>query len=262
MTLGPIEGVLDVAETRGLEGVRLRLMLGRFAPGWAKDIGSGPIPFQVTESGETSTGTIGDLWDPDYQAEARELFLAVAARYDTDPRLRLVFASGGMTWYAEPFIRSLSQAPNRSALLEAGYTKEADQALEKAQLEWMAPFTETPVGLAYNPWQFLSPDGTWGSSIPFMAEVMDYHAALFDVRTVLQNNSIRSSYITDVPPMYAAFLEHPQITHQFQTAAASRVGDEEATIRWAHDYLGANGVEYAGTLDDATYTELDALLTG
>jgi hypothetical protein len=260
ITLGPIESALDTAESRGLDGVRLRVMVGRLSPQWAKELGDGPIPFQVTESGVTSYGTIPDIWEWDYRTEVRELFAAIAAQYDSDPRLRLVFATGMMTWYAESFIRSFAEAPNRTAVLAAGYTKELDADLQKWQLDWMLPFVQTPVGLAYNPWQWMNPDGTWGSSIPFMEEVMDYHTFQFGARTVLQNNSIRSSYIGAVPAMYTSFLERPGVVHQFQTAAANRVGDEEATIRWAHDYLGANGVENAGNLTNAQYAELDALL--
>jgi hypothetical protein len=62
--------------------------------------------------------------------------------------------------------------------------------------------------------------------------------------------------------MYQAFVDRLQAVHQFQCAAAARFGDEEATIRWAHGYLNATGVEHAGKLSEATHAELDALLKG
>lgn len=257
-TTAPVDLLLDEAESRGQQ-VRIRPMLGKDAPQWAKEIGDGPLAFSVTEGGTTQSGTIPDLWEPEYQAAA-EAFLGWLAAYDSEPRVALVFASAGMTWYAEPFIRSFGN--NRDVLVAAGYTDEADRALQSWQLQIMTAWTRTPVGLAYNPWQYLDDAGTFRSSIPVMAEVMDEHLALFGERTVLQNNSIEEGDIASPRPMYQAFVDRPQAAHQFQCAAASRVGDEEATIRWAHSYLGATGIEHAATLTEAKLAELDALLRG
>jgi hypothetical protein len=264
MTLDPIESALDTAQSRDLDGVRLRVFAGRHAPAWAKDIGDGPIGYVEPQNGQT--GAIPDVWDPAYQAEVAELFAAICGSYDADPRLRLLFASGAMTWYAEPFIRGIASPENRQALLAAGYTKEADAAAQRWQLDIMAPCTQTPIGLAYNPWQFVNADGTGGSSVAFMAEVMDHHIASFGERTVLQNNSIRSSFIGSPPPMYAEFrarLLAPGTT-QYQTAAAVRIGDAAATMDWAIDYLQASGVElvdnYAAVHTDAELADYDRRL--
>jgi hypothetical protein len=259
ITLAPIESILDTAESRGLAGVRLRVMLGWFAPAWAKAIGDGPVPYTHCHGGVTQ-GTIPDLWDPNFQDEARELFAAIAARYDADPRLRLIFASGGMTRYAEPLIRGIACPENRTALLAAGYTRAGDMALQHAQLDWMRPFQRTPIGLAYFVLQYINPDGSVGTSIPDMETIMDYHIASFGDRTVLQNNSIRSSYIDAPPPFYASFRERvpgPGTT-QYQTAATTRIGDADATMNWAIDYLKASGVELVGGYPDLS---TDAELT-
>jgi hypothetical protein len=264
VTLAPIESVLDTAESRGFDGVRLRFSFGADAPTWAKAIGDGPIDY-VEPQGGTMT-TIPDVWDPAYQAEVAELMAAVAARYDADPRVLLVFASGAQTYYSEPFIRGITEQRNRTNLLAAGYTKALDQAAQKWQLDIMRVFHETPVGLAYNPWQYVNPDGSGGGSVAFMAEVMDYHLSLFGDRTVLQNNSIRSSYISDPPPMYAEFLSRLDApgTTQYQVAGALRIGDADATMRWAIDYLQASGVElvngYPEYYTDAELTTYDSAL--
>lgn len=245
MVAAPIESVLVAAEKGRLEGVRLRVMLGSSSPEWAKQIDDGPVTYQHIHGGVRLL-TIPDLWSPTWQTEAAELFAWIASRYDADPRLRLVFATGGMTLYGEPFQRAFEgSALNRANLPAAGYSKSSDAALQKAQLDWMRPFVLTPVGLAYTPWQHLNSDGTAGSSIAFMADVMDYHVALFGERTVLQNNSIRSSFIGSVPPYYAEFLRRlaaPGST-QYQTAAAARIGDAPATMEWAIEHLRADGVE-------------------
>ncbi len=264
-TLGPIEGLLDTAQARGLEGVRLRVMLGRFSPEWAKAIGDGPVPYTHVHGG-TETGTVPDLWDPNWQAEAAELFGQIAARYDADPRLRLIFATGGMTWFGEPLLRAISYEPNRTNLLAAGYTRAADEALQRAQLDWLKAFKLTPVGLAYNPYQFIRADGTAGTDLAFVSTLMDYHIASFGSRTVLQNNSIRSSYIDAVPPLYRLFLDRTAApgTTSYQTAANVRIGDADATMAWAIDYLSASGVElvdaYPTVHTDAELANFDTAL--
>jgi hypothetical protein len=255
----PLDSVLAECEARG-QTWRIRPMLGKDAPEWAKQLGAGPIPFSITEHGKRQTGTVSDVWDPGYQDAAAGFMAWLAAEVDADPLVALVFASAGMTWYAEPLIRTYPE--NEQALIAAGVTMEADAFVQKWQLDIMTPFTRTPVGLAYNPWQHRRPDGTIENDTRYMAEVMDHHIALFGERTVLQNNSIRDQDISYPRPMYRAFVERPHAVHQFQCAAAGRVGDEEATIRWAHRHLNATGVEHSGTLTEATYAELDAVLKG
>jgi hypothetical protein len=266
MVAAPIESVLGAAEEHGLEGVRLRVMLGTSSPDWAKQIADGPVTYEHIHGG-VQLLSIPDLWAPEWQTEAAELFAWIASRYDADPRLRLVFATGGMTLYGEPFQRAFEgSALNRENLPAAGYSKSRDAALQKAQLDWMRPFTLTPVGLSYNPWQYLGPDGGPRSSTSFMAEVMDYHIALFGERTVLQNNSIRSSFIGSVPSFYDEFLRRlgaPGST-QYQTAAVVRIGDARATMEWAIRYLRADGVElpngYANLITAAQLARYDIRL--
>jgi hypothetical protein len=176
VTLGPIENALDTAESRGLTGVRLRIMPGAFAPDWAKALGTGPIPYVEPQS--DIPATVPCVWCAEYRAEVQELFNAIAARYDSDPRVLAVFATGGATYYGEPFIRGFSEPTNRQAFLAAGYTQALDKAVQKWQLDIMQVFQQTPVGLAYNPWQFIRDDGGFGSSVPYAAEVMDHHLAL------------------------------------------------------------------------------------
>ena len=264
-TLGPIESQLDAAEARGLAGVRLRVMLGRYSPDWAKAIGDGPVTYTHVHGGAV-TGTVPDLWDPSWQAEAAELFAEIAARYDTDPRLLLIFATGGMTWYGEPLLRAVSYEPNRTNFLAAGYTRTADEALQRVQLDWLKAFKLTPVGLAYNRYEFIRADGTAGSDLTFVGSLMDHHIANFGARTVLQNNSIRSDYIGAVPPLYELFLDRSAApgTTSYQTAAAVRIGDADATMHWAIDYLKASGVElvdgYPNFHTDAELTDYDTAL--
>jgi hypothetical protein len=264
ITLGPIENALDTAESRGLTGVRLRIMPGAFAPDWAKALGTGPIPYVEPQS--DIPATVPCVWCAEYRAEVQELFNAIAARYDSDARVLAVFATGGATYYGEPFIRGFSEPANRQAFLAAGYTQALDKAVQKWQLDIMQVFQQTPVGLAYNPWQFIRDDGGFGSSVPYAAEVMDHHLALFGERTILQNNSIRSSYISDPPALYDEFLARLSApgTTQYQAAGASHIGDADLTMNWAIDYLKASGVElvngYTDFHTEAELTDYDTAL--
>ena len=263
-TLEPILDALAAAEARGLDGVRLRPMFGADAPAWAKQLGAGPIPYAEPQ-GRTQT-SIPDIWAPAYQAAVESELDFLCDGVDHDPRLRLIFATGAMTYYGEPFIRGTSDARNRAAFLAAGYTKAKDAAAQKWQLDAMGRWRTTPIGLSYNAWQFVDADGSAGSSISYMAEVMDHQLALFGERTVLQNNSIRASYISSPPPIYAEFVERlsaPGQT-QFQVAGATRVGDAGAVMDWAIDHLEATGVElvngYGSFHTDAELRDYDARL--
>lgn len=254
-TIDPVLSVLDQAQAAGIYSVRIRPYLGVRAPPWAKALGQGPIAYIEPQSGKSHT--VPDIWSLEYQRAVESLVRFLASHLDIDPRVRLVFATGAMLAFGEPFIRGTSNAENRAAFLAAGYTKDIDAALERWQVSIMGVFQLTPVGLAYNPWQYVNLDGTAGSSVTFMAEVMDYHISLFGSRAVLTNHSIRSSFIASPPPMYAAFRARPGVAHQFQTAASSRIGDLRATLDWGIDYLDASVIEvYPGAWDLLTDTEI------
>lgn len=260
----PILSVLDQAQGRGLEGVRLRPTLGAYAPTWAKNLANGPITMFESQGG--TSFTMPDLWSPEYQTAVESLFTWMATQFDNDPRVLAVFASGAMTYYAEPFIRNINTQQNRDNMLAAGYTRAEDEALQKWQLDIMSGFTKTPIGLAYNPFQFVNANGSAGSSLAYTAEVMDYHLGAFGVRTILQNNSIRSSYIASPPPLYAEFLSRLSEpgTTSYQVAGATRVGNADATMNWAIDYLEASGVElvngYTNFHTNAELADYDARL--
>lgn len=259
-------GALDALVAKSPVPVRLRPMLGQYAPNSVKALGVGPIAYyKPPEKNAPNSGqwvTVPDLWS---SAEVRDRlrgFLdALAARYDPNPKVSVVFATAGMTYYGEPFIRGLfgEGSVNIPLLLEAGYTAEKDADLQRWQLDAMDAFHKTNIGLAYNPWQYINAQGKAVTSISKMAEVMDYHTWLYGERALLQNNSIRSSYVTTTPGLYSEFKAR-DAAKQFQCAGALRVGDEAAAIRWAIDEMGATGIEKSGTLTDAQYAAFDAEL--
>lgn len=253
-----IDADLATAASRGVDSLRFRIFTGVRAPGWAKAFGNGPIDYIEPQGG--TSATIPDLWNEEYKTAVQALYDALAAEYDANPNVSLVFAAGAMTYYAEPFIRGLSNASNRANFLAAGYTRELDQELQLWQLDIMDNWATTPIGLAYNAHNYINASGGNATDLPYMGVVMDYHIEVFGSRTVLQNNSIRDTYIASPPAMYDYFVDRPTVSHQFQLAAASRVGDEAATIEWAISFMNASGIETAGKLTTAQYNAYDPIL--
>lgn len=266
----PIETVLNTAVSRGYAGVRLRLMMGRYAPNWAKALGSGPVTYVEPQGG--ATATIPDLWDTAFQTAAANFWAWVAAEFDDDPRLLAVFTTGAMTYYGEPCIRGAQNATTRANLVAAGYTIADDLALQRRAIDWMSGFVKTPVGLSYNPMQEIDSPSAWHSSVSDMADLMDYHMAACGDRTILQNNSIRASYISSPPPMYAELISRSAtVNTQYQVAGAANIGSPidtafAETMDWACSYLGASGVElvngYANYATDTQIRNWDACLRG
>lgn len=253
-----LDARISIAAAAGFS-VRLRPLLGVHAPPWVGEQ-VGTVPYVEPQSDRTYE--LPRLWSPDYQRLAARFYRALAEYYDIDPRVHTVFAAGAMTVYAEPMIRGLPR--NASALTDAGYTVAEDLALQEAQLYWMLPWQRTLVGLAYNPLQ--TPDGP---DVAATLALMRLHLALFGSRAVVQNNSLRSRWIVEgFPPSYDALYQDGLLAaaaggHQVgvQLAAASRVGDEEACIRWCADH-GIRVVEVSETLTTLRYLELSALFSG
>jgi hypothetical protein len=235
--------------------VRIRPFFGSRAPAWMKDLGDGPISYTEPQGG--TQHTVPDIWSPEYAEAVQASLDRLAAMTDHDERVALVFATAGMLAFGEPFIRGMASAENRQRFLAAGYTAQTDAELELWQIDAMRGWTTTRIGLAYNPWQFIREDGTAGTDLGVTEDAMGHHIAVCGERTVLTNHSIRSSYISDPPPLYALFLARPEVPHQFQTAAAERIGDLRSTLDWGIDYLDASCIEvYPGAWNLLTASEI------
>lgn len=241
--------------------IKLRIFSGIHAPEWAKNIGG--EPFFVRDPQGGASGTIGRFWLDEFGQAYADMQKKLAEQYDGEPEILEVTISRCSTVYAEPFIRGTADRANIEAFLAAGYTMEADKLCQSEAVDAHQAWQLTRSSLAFNPWQFIRPDGTAGADESFTEAMMDYCRQELGDRCVLENNSIRW------PPLagsYPAMYDHirqlgPPIT--FQTAAPSRIGDWWQTLNWAIGQ-GANAVELNGSypqypLDELR--ELDALLT-
>ena len=178
---------------------------------------------------------------------AYELLQAqLAARYDDEPIVRAITVSGAMTVHAEPFIRGMASSLTRQNLLAAGYTPAADKRAIRASIDAQAVWQRTRQVLALNPWQYIKPDGRPGQDVTFANAMMDHFRSVFGSRAILQNNSIRSSWITgSMGANYAKMIAHMVSLGgpiAFQTAREDRVGDVPTVLQWCVD-KGAFAVE-------------------
>jgi len=233
--------------------IKLRIFSGIHAPEWAKSMGG--EPFWVRDPQGGASGTIGRFWSDKFGEAYADLQEKLAAQYDGEPEILEVTISRCSTVYAEPFIRGTADRANIEAFLAAGYTMEADQQCQRDAVEAHQVWQSTRSSLAFNPWQFIRPNGTAGTDESFTEEMMDYCRQSLRERCVLENNSIRWPPLTGwYPSMYSHIRElGPPIT--FQTAAPSRIGDWWQTLNWAVEQ-GANAVELNGSYTQYPLDEL------
>ena len=247
----------DRSSTQPPLQVKLRVSSGIHAPDWAKSVG-GP-PFTVTESFSSITGAVGRFWTDEFGESYRDLQEKLAVRYDTVPEIAEVVISRCTMVFAEPFIRGSSNSETVQTLLTAGYTAEADERCQRAQIDAHAVWRQTSSGLALNPYQRLVAGAEPRTDEQFTERMMEYCRERLGLRCVLENNSIRWPPLGGPYDKIYATMKSLGPPMSFQTAAPSRIGDAVDTIRWAIRH-GANAVEFvAGTkaLPPGAFTELD-----
>jgi hypothetical protein len=235
--------------------LRLRIMAGRFAPDWVKRR-FGTVA--VTDPVDGISAKVPRWWKRGYMDAYRRFQAHLAARFDGNATIRSVTVSGAMTIYAEPFIRGVSDARTRRALLAAGYAAWKDRRAIVRSLAAQRPWQRTRQIMSFNAWQFVRSDGTFGNSPRFTNRVMNRFRGMFGRRAILQNNSIRASWVRDMPRVIAPIFRHMRELGRplsYQTARTSRVGDLALVLEWCLQQ-GAHGVElHRGASDRLTTTQ-------
>lgn len=244
--------------------LKIRILAGLSAPAWAKSLdGFAPVP--VVHRQEGVSGTLGPFWTPAYAAAYADFQRRLAAVYDDVDVVRDVSISQCMILYAEPFQRDVDDF---STLYSEGYSITADEACLRGQIDAQAVWTHTHQSLSltpYRPWR--TEDGAAPRQGAFDLDVtrstMAYCRQTLGDRCTLENNSIRSDWITSTMPpsmasLYAAMAEAGgPLT--FQTASPSRVGDLETTVDWARKQ-GAWSVEIPARYDTQAMREANSSL--
>ncbi len=232
------------ADFAGHQALKLRVVAGIGAPEWAKEIGGQPLPYLSNQTGtRTVGGTIGRFWLPDFGAAYADLQAKLAAKYDSVPELREVTVSRCSTIYDELFIRQRSPESNRTALLGAGYTKDADQACIKAAIDAHQVWQQTISDVAFNP--FPNVVATSGPSMDeaYTEATMDYCRAALGARCGLENNSLSVAKLgTAAYQQMYAHMTALGGTIALQTATVDRIGSWSATLAGAVS-IGATSVE-------------------
>jgi hypothetical protein len=231
--LAPIVTAIQHARASG-DVLRLRILAGRYAPRWVKRRFGTVAMYDPVDD---VTAKVPRWWVPGYMRVYARFQRRLAARFDDVATIRAVTVAGATTIYCEPFIRGTSAGITRRNLLAAGYTRRKDRRAILASIAAQRSWHRTRQILALNPWQFVRSDGTYGSTSRFTVRAMHRFRSLFGRRAILQNNSIRSSWITQgMPPGYGAMYRHmkrlgPPIS--FQTARSSRVGNLDTVLQWS-----------------------------
>jgi hypothetical protein len=252
---GSIRNLVDQARATG-NVLRLRIYAGRTAPKWTKHrFGTVTVHDPV----DGMSAAVPRWWVTGYRRAYANLQAHLANAFDGNPTIRAVTISEPMTIYAEPFIRGLQSRRTRHNLLATTYTKRKDKRAQLGALRAHLVWKHTRQILTVNPWQYLNQNGSFGFRVRFTNKVMNACRHMFGNRCILQNNSMRSSWLTDhMPGGYHAMFAHMRKLGRpvsFQTAKTARVGDLTRVLDWYLE-MHAHGVELkAGAADQLTLTQ-------
>ncbi|MGH8905240.1 MAG: hypothetical protein ACRD0K_01655 [Egibacteraceae bacterium] len=228
------------AEHPGLDlKLKLRVYAGIQAPEWAKRLAGEPVVVRDPQSG--TSGTVGRFWTDAFGRAYDELQAKLAARYDHVPEIREVVIARCATVFAEPFIRNTGDKASARALLDAGFTWEADHRCHEEQIDAHSVWERTRSALALNPYQIVSPEGVFKTDGEFTEQMMRLCRSVLGDRCILENNSIQWPVKPTYTEMYAQIRAlGPPIA--FQTEPRAKVGDLGQALAWAVEQ-GANSVE-------------------
>jgi hypothetical protein len=173
---------------------RLRIMAGREAPEWAKQLGGSCV--QVEAPATQIAACVPRFWT-DAFVDAYGRFMAeVARRYDREPRILDVVNSACTTTWAEPFIRTGRNRTANLALWEAGLNQASDRRCFERSMELMdQAFRSTRISLATHvAWQLVvGPEGSPSGmrpSWPEERELLNELRSRYGAKLVVQNNGL------------------------------------------------------------------------
>ena len=196
-------------------GVRLRVMGGIDAPGWAKDIG-GPIPICdasgstppptpfPTPPGATPTPsptgptpcpaefvrTAGAYWTEPYQQAWSNVQHQLAAKYDGNPLIAEVSVTSCVSFGDEEFLSPIDEWTTDN-LNQFGYTNEAFEACLMQALDAYSGWRRTIIDDIFNPFYmitFHSPILTW--DVGFTEALMQNCVSSLGSRCLLDNQEL------------------------------------------------------------------------
>ncbi len=134
---------------------RLRIMAGRGAPDWVKNIGGGCV--QVYLAWDNIASCMPRFWTDAYLDAYQRFMTELARRYDNQPRVLDVVDSACMTTWAEPFVRAGRDVASNRRLWSAGLNETSDRhCFERSMRIHDSAFQHTRVSLAtHTQWQII-----------------------------------------------------------------------------------------------------------
>ncbi|MEP7034082.1 MAG: hypothetical protein ABI662_01365 [Dermatophilaceae bacterium] len=218
-----IDNAIATSIAAGAVGVRLRPSSGEWAPAWAKK------SFGTVHIVDAQTGAAWDtvrFWTPGFQAAAKAFDAAMAARYDSNDRVREVMAwPNGSEFSCETMLRQFGPSGNRNAYLAAGYSYAADQA---NILGWVDHFASTWTRTHLQTWvsscfQQINANGTSTKNYAFAEAYMRHCVAVMPDAGIGINNSDLVTYQNPSPDQIY------QIALKVHQDTGARRGDQTAT---------------------------------
>jgi hypothetical protein len=173
---------------------RLRIMAGREAPDWAKQLGGSCVPVEAPESQLPSC--VPRFWTDDFLDAYGRLMAEVARRYDREPRILDVVNSACMTTWAEPFIRTGRNRTANLALWDGGLNQTSDRhCFERSMQAMDRAFRSTRISLAtHRVWQVVvGPDDAPSGMRPSWPEeraLLNELRSRYGAKLVVQNNGL------------------------------------------------------------------------
>jgi hypothetical protein len=219
---------------------RLRIMAGREAPEWVKQLSGGCVP--VVQPHNQIRSCVPRFWTDAYLRAYQRLMAEVARRYDAEPRVLDVVNAACTTTWAEPFIRSGANRSSNLMLWEAGLNERSDRHCFERSMQTMdRSFRSTRISLAtHTKWQLIVGPGAervgMRPSWPKERELLNELRAQYGAKLVIQNNGLGGSEgctgresLTDATSMWCwlAALPPPK---GFQTEGDRRLASKGFTV--------------------------------
>lgn len=240
--------------------VKIRLRAGRDAPGWAKQIGAGPLNLVSVVDGVTvGTFTAPAFWEPAYTDAYAGLARKLGTRYDDAAQIgEWVICVSGVAFCDGT--KQMGDGNNEQEFGRANYTKAADIAAQKAGIDaHAAAFPTTRSTQAFFPFQYVHRDASGQLQVDqdynATFQIMDYGQQVLGAtkRWVEENYSASQNRMTAAgyTPLWDRLRADANNgwPTQYQTAAPNRVGDLCVVLRWAAETQGALEVELPRTYD-------------
>ncbi|HQT38899.1 MAG TPA: hypothetical protein PK231_05695 [Acidocella sp.] len=186
--------------------VEIRIGAGQHVPGFVKNACG---PFQVPAQHGPETLTFCNFWSGGYyRAQLQALQAALAAKYDSNPLVRVIWCMTGSCW-SDEIMNTGDAPPSRSLLAAQGATDALLQANVLNLFADMAAWKNTPIGITVEA-MFSVDDPTAAANTAFPLQVAALAIATYGrSKCVLANMAVGPNYSGPMAPNAAVAKQLP-----------------------------------------------------